>query len=392
MDQSRVSQLFLNIGHALDHLFMLIFPTVVIAMAPEFGRSYSEMLPLSLGAFIMFGACSLPAGWLADRWSRRGMMVLFFIGIGAASVLTGLAQSAWQIAAGLTLVGVFGAIYHPVGIAMLVSGRVKVGRVLGVNGVYGNFGLAFAAVVAGALAYWVHWRAAFILPGLISIALGVGFLLLVPEAGTQARAQRAAGAPLHTRAVLLRVFGILLVTTMCGGIIFNSTTVAMPKVFDERLAALVNTTLGIGVLISIVYTIAAMAQLIVGYFLDRFPIKTVFVPIVALQAPLLFLAGSTENYAMLAVALAMMFFIFGQVPINDAMVAAYTDEHWRARALAVRYVVSFGASAAAVPLIALMHRYSGDFRYLFFVLAAMACMMFVAAVLMPAQVQKKAVA
>ena len=392
LEQSRTTQLFLNFGHALDHLFMLIFPTVVIAMAPEFGRSYSEMLPLSLGAFIMFGACSLPAGWLADRWSRRGMMVLFFIGIGAASVLTGLAQSTWQIAAALTLVGVFGAIYHPVGIAMLVSGRTKVGRVLGVNGVYGNLGLAFAAVVAGALAYWIHWRAAFIIPGLISIALGVGFLLLVPDPGKQARAQRAAGAPLHTRAVLLRVFGILLVTTMCGGIIFNSTTVAMPKVFDERLAALVNTTLGIGVLISIVYAIAAMAQLIVGYFLDRFPIKTVFVPVVALQAPLLILAGSTENYAMLAVALAMMFFIFGQVPINDAMVAAYTDEHWRARALAVRYVVSFGASAAAVPLIALMHRYSGDFRYLFFVLGAMACMMFVAAVLMPTQVQKEAVA
>ena len=392
LDQSRISQLFLNIGHALDHLFMLIFPTVVIAMAPEFGRSYSEMLPLSLGAFIMFGACSLPAGWLADRWSRRGMMALFFIGIGAASVLTGLAQSTWQIAAGLTLVGVFGAIYHPVGIAMLVSGRTKVGRVLGVNGVYGNFGLAFAAVVAGALAYWVHWRAAFIVPGLISIALGVGFMLLVPDPGKQSRPQRAAGAPLHTRAVLLRVFGILLVTTLCGGIIFNATTVAMPKVFDERLAALVNTTLGIGVLISIVYTIAAMAQLIVGYFLDRFPIKTVFVPIVALQAPLLILAGSTENYAMLAVALAMMFFIFGQVPINDAMVAAYTDEHWRARALAVRYVVSFGASAAAVPLIALMHRYSGDFRYLFFVLGAVACIMFVAAVLMPVQVQKTAVA
>lgn len=392
MDQSRISQLFLNIGHALDHLFMLIFPTVVIAMAPEFGMSYSEMLPLSLGAFIMFGACSLPAGWLADRWSRRGMMVVFFIGIGAASVLTGLAQSAWQIAAALTLVGVFGAIYHPVGIAMLVSGRTKVGRVLGVNGVYGNLGLAFAALVAGALAYWIHWRAAFIVPGLISIALGAGFMLLVPDPGRPARAQRTGGAPIHTRAVLLRVFGILLVTTICGGIIFNSTTVAMPKVFDERLAALVNTTLGIGVLISIVYTIAAMAQLMVGYFLDRFPIKMVFVPIVALQAPLLILAGSTENYAMLAVALAMMFFIFGQVPINDAMVAAYTDEHWRARALAVRYVVSFGASAAAVPLIALMHRYSGDFRYLFFVLGAMACVMFVAAVLMPAQVQKKAVA
>lgn len=390
MEQSRIAQLFLNFGHALDHLFMLIFPTVVIAMAPAFDRTYGEMLPLSLGGFIMFGACSLPAGWLADRWSRHGMMVVFFIGIGASSALTGLAQSTVQIAIGLTLIGVFGAIYHPVGVAMLVSGRQKVGRVLGVNGVYGNLGLAFAALIAGALAYWIHWRAAFIVPGLISIAVGAAFMALVPDPGKPGRTRRAATAPGHTRMVLVRVFGILLVSTICGGIIFNSTTVAMPKVFDERLAALVDTTLGIGVLISFVYTIAAMAQLIVGYFLDRYSIKAVFVPVVALQAPFLLLAGLMENYAMLAVALAMMFFIFGQVPINDAMVAAYTDERWRARALAVRYVVSFGASATAVPLVAFMHRFGGDFRYLFFVLAAMALVMFAAAVFMPSGVQKKA--
>ena len=200
MEQSRTAQLFLNAGHALDHLFLLIYPTVVIAMAPDFGRTYSEMLPLSLGGFIMFGAGSLPAGWLADRWSRRGMMVVFFIGIGTASVLAGLVQSAWQLAAALTLIGIFGAIYHPVGVAMLVSGRTKVGRVLGVNGVWGNLGLAFAALVAGALAYWIHWRAAFIVPGLVSIAFGIGFMLLVPDPGKQQRLQHARGPAAHSRA------------------------------------------------------------------------------------------------------------------------------------------------------------------------------------------------
>ncbi|MGH8650451.1 MAG: MFS transporter, partial [Burkholderiales bacterium] len=142
-ENRRTGELFLNVGHALDHLFLLIYPTVVLAMAPEFGLAYSEMLPLALGGFIAFGAGSLPAGWLADRWSRRGMMTVFFIGIGAASIVTGLVQTPWQIAAALTLVGLFGAIYHPVGIAMLVSGREKVGRVLGVNGVFGNLGVAF---------------------------------------------------------------------------------------------------------------------------------------------------------------------------------------------------------------------------------------------------------
>lgn len=318
------------------------------------------------------------------------MMVVFFVGIGAASVLTGFADGAWQLALGMTLIGVFAAIYHPVGIAMLVSGREKVGRVLGVNGVYGNLGVAFAALIAGALAYWINWRAAFIIPGLVSIAVGIAFALLVPEVRSTAKA--GAGAPRQTfsRGLLARVFGILLVTTLCGGIIFNSTTVAMPKIFDERLTALVDTTLGIGVLVSGVYVFAAMAQLVVGHLLDRDTLKSVLVPIVGLQALFLLAAAFLDNYLMLLVALGMMFFIFGQVPINDAMVAAYTDERWRARALAVRYVVSFGASALAVPLIALMYRYSSDFRYLFFVLAGMAAAMFCAALFMPSQAAKPA--
>lgn len=392
MEQTRVARAFLNLGHALDHLFMLIFPTVVLAMAPEFGRSYSEMLPLSLGGFVMFGACSLPAGWLADRWSRRGMMVMFFVGIGAASMLTALAGSTLQIGLGLTLIGVFGAIYHPVGIAMLVSGREKVGRVLGVNGVFGNFGVAFAALLAGALAYWINWRAAFLIPGALSIAIGIAFALLVPEPpATAHQSSRNMGLAM-SRNMLMRVFAILAIATTCSGVIFNATTVAMPKLFDERLTALTQTTLGIGVLVSLVYAFAAMAQLIVGYLIDRHSLRNVFVPVVALQAPLLFIAGSVENYAMLLVALAMMFFIFGQIPINDAMITAYTDEKWRSRAFGVRYVVSFGASACSVPLIAYVYQVTGDFKYLFFVLAAIACVMLLAAVCMPPQVQKRAIA
>ena len=385
MHQTRTAQLFLNAGHALDHLFMLIFPTVVLVMAPEFGRSYGEMLPLALGGFIAFGAGSLPAGWLADRWSRRGMMIVFFIGIGAASVLTGLSTATWHIALWLTVIGVFGAIYHPVGVAMLVAGREKVGRVLGVNGVYGNLGVAFAALISGALAHWFSWRSAFIVPGVMTIAIGIAFAAMVPREAPMAKSGRRAGGGGHARGTLARVFAILTVATICGGIIFNSTIISMPKVFDERLTALTNTTLGIGVLVSLVYTFAAMAQLVVGHFLDRGSIKQVFVPVVAFQVPLLLIAGSVENYAMLTVALAMMFFIFGQVPINDTMVATYTDEHWRSRMFALRYVVSFGASALSVPLVAYVHRTTGDFKYLFFVLAAIAAVMFAAAVLMPGQ-------
>jgi MFS family permease len=382
---------FLNVAHTLDHLLLLIFPTVVLAIADEWRRPYGELLPLATGAFFAFGAGSLPSGWLADRWSRAGMIRVFFFGIGGATILTGLATGPVSLAIGLTLIGVFASIYHPVGIAMLVSGKTNVGRTLGVNGVYGNTGLAFAALLAGALADFIHWRAAFIVPGLATIAIGIAFAATVREAP---QPEAAAGKPQvrFPRAVLARVFAVLCVAVIANGIIFNATTVAMPKVFDERLKALTDTTFGIGLLVCITYLIAAMAQLVVGGLIDRRPLKGVFVAVVLAQVPLLFAAAALSNYAMLAVAIVMMFSVFGQIPINDAMVARYTAEEWRARAYALRYVVSFVGSAAAVPLVAYIYSRTGDFQSLFVLLSALAGLSLAAALAFPGERAAAAVA
>jgi MFS family permease len=375
------TRLLLNIGHAFDHLVMLIFPTVVIALAPEFGLSYGEMLKLAFGGFLAFGAGSLPAGWLGDRWSRRGMMIVFFCGIGLAAIATGAARTPLEIAVGLTFIGLFAAIYHPVGLAMIVAEPERIGRALGVNGVYGNLGVAFAALLTGALCDSLGWRAAFVVPGVLAIALGAAFALLVPkELRGTVRPKASVRLP---RATMVRVFAVLLAATTSGGVIFNATTIAMPKIFDERLAGLAHTTFGIGLLVCAVYVLAAIAQLCVGRLIDRYPLRQVFIPVAGLQAPLLLLAASLQNWAMLAVAVAMMFFIFGQIPINDAMVARYTDEAWRSRVFAVRYVVSFGASSLSVPLVALLHDRWGGFEPVLLVLAAIAIVTFAAALLFP---------
>jgi MFS family permease len=375
---------FLNVGHFFDHLAMLIFPTAVLAIGVAWQRSYSELLPLALGGFIAFGACSIPAGWLADHWSRGGMMKLFFFGIGAATIATGFARNAGELAVGLTAIGVFAAIYHPVGIAMLVSNQPRLGRTLGVNGVYGNAGLAFAALLSGALADLAGWRAAFFVPGLACIAAGFGFVWASRgiALGKGAIAKAEARLP---RALLARVFVTVAVATACGGVIFNATTVSMPKVFDERLSALTDTNFGIGLLVCITYLIAAMAQLVVGWWIDRRPIKAVFVAVVAAQVPLLFAAGSLAGYAMLAVAIGMMFFVFGQIPINDAMIARYTAEEWRARAYALRYVMSFAGSATAVPIVAWVYSTYGDFQPLYAFLAALAALVFAFALAFPGE-------
>ena len=165
MSHGKRNFLFLNIGHLLDHFFMLIFSTAVLTMESEFADSYGRLLLLTTWSFIFFGGASLPAGWLGDKWSRHGMMLVFFIGIGSAAVLTGFSANALQVEFGLALIGIFAAIYHPIGLALVVEEAGKVGRALGVNGVWGNLGVALAALTTGAIADLWGWRMAFVLPG-----------------------------------------------------------------------------------------------------------------------------------------------------------------------------------------------------------------------------------
>ncbi|MFD1626709.1 MFS transporter [Azospirillum griseum] len=382
---------FVNAGHFVDHLLMLVFPTAVLGMADEFGLGYGELLGLSLGGFIAFGAGSVPAGWLGDRWSRRNMMVVFFLCMGAAAALTGLARTPVQLAAGLAVMGLFGAIYHPVGTALLTAhahalgGRV--GREIGINGVWGNLGIAVAALATGGLTQGFGWRAAFVLPGLFTIGLGVAFLALVPDglAPVKAAARTVGRLP---RAVVLRAFSVLAVTTVAGGVVFNAATLALPKLFDERLSLLTSTPLGIGALVCAVYGIGATSQLIVGRLVDRHTLRSIFIPLSVLQAPCLILAGYASGWGLVAVATVMMFTIFGQVTINDTMVAKYTDDAWRARAYSIRYLISFAASAVAVPLVAVLHdqgvgAFPGGFTLVMLVLAALGGSIFLSSLAFP---------
>jgi MFS family permease len=384
MTRSRFLVPFINLGHLLDHLVMLVFPTVVVALGREWGRPYSELLPLALGGFIAFGAFSIPAGWLADHWSRYKMMALFFFGIGASLFVTGFAQSSWQIAVGLTLTGMFAAIYHPVGIAMLVAAPQNLGRALGWNGLWGNLGLAAAALVAGALMDLFGWRAAFFVPGLASIAAGIAFLALVPDPGPVQKKSRTIGLQIDGR-TMARIFAILLVVTACGGVIFNATTVAMPKVFDERLRDLIQTNLGLGALVAFVYTVAAFAQVAVGTLIDRFEMRRLMITIALAQIPLLVLAANSEGWMMLAAAILMMLAVFGQIPINDAIVGKYCADEYRSRVYAVRYVVTFCVAAVAVPLISVLHGTAGGFRSVFLVLACLAVCILAASLFFPSR-------
>jgi predicted MFS family arabinose efflux permease len=125
----------------------------------------------------------------------------------------------------------------------------------------------------------------------------------------------------------------------------------------------------LGLLLAIVYTIASFAQIVVGKLIDRYPLKAVYLPIVAAQVPLFLLASSAQGWVFYALALAFMVFVFGAIPFIDAMIVQYVDDRMRSRVAGMRLAVSFGVSALAVYLLGPTVKAAG-FTTLLLVMAA----------------------
>lgn len=406
MNRDRSYFLLLNIGHFLDHLFTLIFATVAaLALHREWGVGYADLLAYATPGFFAFGLFALPAGWLADRWSRDGMMSVFFIGIGVASIATGFSSTPLQIGIGLFIIGMFAAIYHPVGLAIVTMRWRNTGMRIAANGVWGNLGVACAALITGFLIDNGGWRMAFILPGAVAIVMGLAYMALRWEGIREDHAAQrvSAGQADHHvspsyRALLVRVSVIVFLTTAVSSIIFQSTTFALPKIFDERLQGLAaslsqgslsggdsdreNIATVIGSLAFIVFGVASIAQLVVGSMLDRFGPRRVFMTVAAMQ--LVFFSampGLTDSLAF-AVALGFMLGAFGQIPINDYMIGKMASGAYRARIYGIRYVVAFSVLAMTLPMVAFVYDNWG-FDMLFRILALAALLILVVVANLP---------
>lgn len=414
MYRDRIHFLFLNIGHFLDHMFTLIFATVAaLALTREWGLSYGDLLTYATPGFFAFGLFSLPAGWLADKWSREGMVAVFFVGIGLSSIATAMARTPLQVGVGLFFIGVFAAIYHPVGLAIVTQRWKNIGMRVAVNGVWGNLGVASAALITGYLIDHGGWRVAFIAPGIFSVVMGVLYAAhqrtAIVQRHREAPAKVAASGSLAPdyKALLKRVSVIVFVTTAVSSLIFQSTTFALPKVFDERLQGIAqdvtrwlsatglpaqrDIATALGAFTFAVFAIASMAQLVVGGLLDRYGPRSVFLGAAAIQ--IVFFAsmpGLAGGWA-LASALGFMLGAFGQIPIVDFMIGKLASGPARARTYAVRYVVAFTALAASLPLIAFIHARYG-FDMLFHVLAVAACVIFLASACLPTRLPAPALA
>lgn len=369
---NRPTSLLLNFAHALDHLVLLVFASAVTTIAVEFGVGrWEDLMPYTAGAFVMFGIGSLPAGRLGDLWGRRKMMLVFFVGISVSCLLVALTQSPLQIALALTLLGAFASIYHPVGIPMLLKTTTTPGATIGWNNLVGNLGIAVAALLTGFMVKYFGWRAAFILPALLSLVLGFLFWRHAPPE-TEAPGKGQIKPHPIPRQIAIRAMLVMTVSATSGSMLFNFTTNSNNELLRERFAGIVSDPALLGVLLAMIYAISALTQVVVGRLIDRVAMKPLFLGIVAFQIVFFLLAAQADGWLLFGLALGYMAAIFGAIPFIDALVVRYVDDRMRSRVAGLRIAIAFGVSGLAVYLLGPIVKNS-SFETLLLAMAAIAC-------------------
>ena len=382
--QARTAIMFSNVGHGFSHMFTVLYATAVLYLPKVFDLPYGELLGLSSLGLVLFGVAALPAGWLGDRWSQIGMMAIFFLGIGVGAIVVGLAEGPERLFIGLTLIGLFASIYHPVGIAWVVAWANKQGMTLGINGVFGNAGSAVAPVFVGLMIDYVTWRAAFIIPGVLSILVGTG-LLLVWKAGwirdvTKDRAPT--GAP--DSSAFVRVFIVLTITMACTGFVYSGLTNTMPKLMEMGLsAALAASYTEIGVFVGIISGLASLSSIFGGWMADRYSARSIYIIFWTLQVPILFTIVSLSDVPLLVGVLLVLSFLLAFAAAENMLVAQYTPFRWRAVAYGAKFVLALGVGGLTVHMAGWLFDQNGDFSVLFALFGGAAILAAAAAFVLP---------
>ena len=374
--------MYINIGHFLDHFMMLIFAKAAFDAGRHFGLSYDEIIIYGTLGLFLFGAAAPLAGWLADKYSRSLIIIIYPFGVSLGAFLCFLSSSPIMLGFSIGVIGFFAAIFHPVGIAMLIRDSNKVGIRLGVNGVWGNMGVAAAPVLTGFIILNSNWQLSFLVPSLICLIFGIAQLrgfkeIDIKEEKTKQKISN--GLVEGWKIVLLS----LTMTTLAGGFIFGSLTFLIPRIFEVNLSGISVDIAITGLLAGIVYAIASLSQVGVGYLIDRYSPKIILGFVGIGQFFLIYLSSLYIDYALFFVMLMAMFFVFGQVPITDAILVRYVDDQWRARILSIKFLINLCAGASVLPLVSLFLGYGYTFSDLLTILSCLAIFVVISAYMLP---------
>ena len=346
--------------HFLTHFFILVFPAVTMPIVASLGMPLERVVTLSFLMYLAYGLGALPVGYIVDRWQARKMLLLGVFAMGVGLTIAGIWPTARVIPGALLLVGIGGSVYHPAGLALISRTVTRRGYALGINGVWGNLGIATAPFVTGILTWLFSWQKAFLILGISAIVTAV-LLGTIRVNETIAPRERARSAD---DGALMKYYVIMWFALIFGGLAYRGNMTLMPAYLELKttffdsivglfsfIQARGTATLAATTLTSIVLVMGTVGQLIGGRAADRFDLRYAYLVGQAAAVPFLLAMAFTNEYLLAICAAMFIMFSLGMQPIENSLIAALTPTRWRSTGFAIKFVLNFGIGSAAVYLI-----------------------------------------
>ena len=380
----KIPDIYLFISHFLDHFIILVFAKAAYDAGQDIGLTYGETIKLATLGFILFGVASPIAARVADTFSRSLIMVVFHFGVGISSIMLSFSHTSFHLLLGLSSLGFFAAIFHPVGIAMLLENKERVGLRLGINGLFGNMGVASAPLITGVIIFYSDWKMAFLISGIVCIIYGIFFALAlkstVQSSGLLSKIKSEKFSDGWKQALLA-----LAISTTFGGFVFTAVTFLVPRYIELYMENLMLSVAMTGLLASLVYAVSSFSQVIVGWLIDRISPRIVLFIVSVGQIIFIYLASQFDGYTLLFFITLAVCFVFGQIPIIDAVMVRYVPDSWRNRILSIKFVLNLGVGATVLPTCSFMLDRGYQLSELFCFLSLLSVIIVMASILLPSQ-------
>jgi MFS family permease len=346
-------------AHFFTHFFVLAFPALVMPISRDLSLEPAQVIPLSFPMYLLYGILAIPWGYLSDRFGARWMMGAGLLIAGAGFAAAGLAGSTAEFTIALAVIGIGCSAYHPSGLALLSKGMRGRGRALGINGLWGNCGIASAPLAAGALTYALGWQSTLLVFGFAGIALGL-LCFAVPFSVGAEDLQKGTVVELR-RAVTY--FLILCVGMVFSGLMYRGYTIILPTFFEAKLSDFTlfersveeavrlssdADTLAATLITCGVYIVGMVGQLLGGRMADRHDLRWAYLAFFASALPFLLLMRFVEGPLLIFAAGGFVLFSLGMQPIENSLVAVLTPPRWRSVSYGIKFTLVFGAGSSAV--------------------------------------------
>ena len=384
-NDSKLTVTYAALGHLLMHMFAAFYFVIVLAIEDDWKLSYDELLNLWFLGSLLVGLGALPAGWISDRWSRSGMIAIMFIGLGISSLLCGLSGNKVSLFISLSLLGLFCAIYHPAGISWVVNTSKETGKALGFNNIFGGVGIGLGAFFAGVLIEQFNWQAAFMLPGLISLVVGLSLTYHLKSGKISLKnisSEQFKDNPEKNQ--MLKIAIIMLLSITCLSFVYQILQTSLPKAIDIRLTdSLDLSTSDIGYIVAAIYIVSGLMNYVGGILTDKYSEKLIYSIGIVGQGLLLLLIVSLSNYWLIAISLAIVAFNSSILPAENLLLAKFSPEKYQSLVYGIKFIVSFTVGPIALIMISRSYDLTGEFGVLYLAFGFVMIFMFLIVLTLP---------